>query len=127
MNNKKTIVADLLKKILRDNIVIEEVNVTNEVIDKYIVDPHNLHEVRFVPSGRSTWIITVVDKSCNKKEMHPQEELTMTENPYLVCEDCGKQDETVEYENCPFMEEIHDEEYTVIVCPDCYSERAMNI
>ena len=77
MNNRKIIVKDLLEKILRDNIVIEEVDITNEILDKFTLDPcyymYGKDEARFIPTGRSTWTITVFDKSRNKKEMPPQE------------------------------------------------------
>lgn len=45
----------------------------------------------------------------------------------LICEDCGKEDETVYETNCPFAEEIYGDEIPVIICPDCYHERCMDI
>ncbi len=45
----------------------------------------------------------------------------------LICEDCGKQDETVENVNCPYMEEVCDEIHPVVICPDCYHQRCMDV
>jgi len=46
---------------------------------------------------------------------------------FLICEDCGRSDSTVEESFCPFAEEIYGEEIDVVLCIDCYNERADDI
>lgn len=45
----------------------------------------------------------------------------------LKCKDCGKQDETVRRDTCPYASEINDSTIEIIICPDCYHERCMDI
>ena len=45
----------------------------------------------------------------------------------LICEDCGKQDETVRNDNCPYAEEVCGVIQPVVICPDCYHQRCMDI
>ena len=45
----------------------------------------------------------------------------------LVCDDCDKEDETVEATICPFQEEINDEAIPANLCPNCYTERCQDI
>lgn len=48
-------------------------------------------------------------------------------NDLLCCEDCGKQDDTVRNDICPYAEEIDDIDIPIVICPDCYHERCMDI
>lgn len=45
----------------------------------------------------------------------------------LICEDCGKCDDTVRDTICPFAEEIHGESIDVVLCDECYHERFLDI
>ena len=45
----------------------------------------------------------------------------------LCCQDCGKQDETVRNDICPYAEEINGSRIPIVICPDCYHERCMDI
>ena len=45
----------------------------------------------------------------------------------MICEDCGKDKDDVEETFCPFAQEIWDEDVEIVVCGDCYKERAMDI
>ena len=45
----------------------------------------------------------------------------------LCCEDCGKQDDTVRHDTCPYAEEVNDSHVPIVICPDCYYERLMDI
>mgnify|MGYP003626450755 CR=1 len=45
----------------------------------------------------------------------------------LCCEDCGKQDDTVRHDNCPYAEEINESHIPIVICPDCCNERRMDI
>ncbi len=45
----------------------------------------------------------------------------------LCCEDCGKQDDTVRHDICPYASEINDSHIPIVICPDCYYERCMDI
>ena len=51
----------------------------------------------------------------------------MKQEEQLECEDCGKQDETVRIDTCPFAEDINDSIIKVHICPECYYERCMDI
>ena len=46
---------------------------------------------------------------------------------YLECEDCGKQDETVRQDICPFTEEIDGIILPVVICPQCFDARCDEI
>ncbi|CAB4168838.1 hypothetical protein UFOVP581_3 [uncultured Caudovirales phage] len=48
-------------------------------------------------------------------------------NEFLKCQDCGKQDDTVREDECPFASEVNDSVVEIIICPDCYSERGRDI
>ena len=48
-------------------------------------------------------------------------------NDLLCCEDCGKQDDTVRDDTCPHSKEINDSYIPIVICPDCYHERCMDI
>jgi len=50
---------------------------------------------------------------------HPKEK--------LKCQDCGKEDETVSKGVCPFAEEIRKKIEPVILCANCYRNRARDI
>jgi hypothetical protein len=43
------------------------------------------------------------------------------------CEDCGRQDGSVQEMFCPYREEIRNEQIIVRLCPDCRRERCMDI
>jgi len=45
----------------------------------------------------------------------------------LKCQDCGKQDETVRHDTCPYAGEISGSTIEIVICPDCYHERCMDI
>jgi hypothetical protein len=45
----------------------------------------------------------------------------------LKCDDCEKEDETVQDTFCPFAADINNEEVQANLCPDCYHERCMDI
>ncbi len=45
----------------------------------------------------------------------------------LICEDCGKQDETVRNDNCPYAEGVCDVIQPIVICPDCYHQRGMDV
>lgn len=45
----------------------------------------------------------------------------------LTCEDCGKQDDTVEHGICPYANEIDEVEIYVDLCEKCHHERCMDI
>lgn len=45
----------------------------------------------------------------------------------LKCQDCGKKNETVSATICPYAEEINDAKVSIVVCEDCYGERAADI
>jgi hypothetical protein len=45
----------------------------------------------------------------------------------LTCQDCGITSGDVRETNCPYAEEINGAYVEIIVCPDCESERAMDI
>jgi len=51
----------------------------------------------------------------------------MTEETHLICEDCGKQDETVRNDDCPYAEDVCDVKIPIVICEDCYYERCMDI
>tara|TARA_Y100000310_G_scaffold106013_1_gene104555 strand:+ start:390 stop:539 length:150 start_codon:yes stop_codon:yes gene_type:complete len=46
---------------------------------------------------------------------------------HLVCEDCGKVGDDVRRDTCPFADEINNKQTEVIICPECYYERRMDI
>lgn len=45
----------------------------------------------------------------------------------MVCEDCGKDDETVIETLCPYAMDVNDIERWIVACGDCVYERAMDI
>jgi hypothetical protein len=45
----------------------------------------------------------------------------------LKCEDCGKEDETVEHTTCPYAEEISGKIVPVTICSECYHQSCMDI
>lgn len=45
----------------------------------------------------------------------------------LKCQDCQKEDETVEHTVCPYDEEINDVITVITVCQCCLNERAADI
>lgn len=45
----------------------------------------------------------------------------------LKCQDCGKEDETVREDVCPYEEEINGTIIDIVICPNCYYERCMDI
>lgn len=45
----------------------------------------------------------------------------------LVCDDCGKNDDTVKKTYCPYTEEIHNKKVLVTICDNCYHESCENI
>lgn len=45
----------------------------------------------------------------------------------MICQDCGKDDETVKVTNCPFQEEIHGIINKIIICKACYERRLEEI
>ena len=49
------------------------------------------------------------------------------EKEYLECEDCLTLDETVSEDHCPYAEELYDDLVIVNLCPDCFSQRAMDV
>ncbi len=46
---------------------------------------------------------------------------------YSKCEDCGEENETVSIVDCPFAEEINDEEIEAVLCANCYQNRRDDI
>ena len=45
----------------------------------------------------------------------------------LKCEDCGKEDDTVREDICPFAWEMSDKVVKIVICQDCYNERGKDI
>lgn len=45
----------------------------------------------------------------------------------LVCQDCGCSDDTVRPKTCPYAEEISGTRIEIVICPDCYHQRCMEI
>lgn len=45
----------------------------------------------------------------------------------LVCEECGKSDDTVRVLNCGYSEEINGTEVEETICDDCEHEHLMDI
>lgn len=45
----------------------------------------------------------------------------------LKCQDCSKENETVEHTFCPYEEEINDEIVSITVCTECYHNRCADI
>lgn len=45
----------------------------------------------------------------------------------MKCNDCDKDDDTVVEVFCPFAEDVHGKQIEVILCPNCYHERCMDI
>ena len=45
----------------------------------------------------------------------------------LKCEDCGAVDDTVEEKLCPYASDLYDENIVIVVCEECYHQRAMDI
>ena len=64
---KKRLVAQLLDYVFGDNIIVECIDHTNEIDETYDLTHRGKYN-HHVLTGRSTWTITVVDKSHNKKE-----------------------------------------------------------
>jgi DNA-directed RNA polymerase subunit RPC12/RpoP len=54
-------------------------------------------------------------------------ESNKTDSELLKCQDCGKQDKTVRHDYCPFMDDIHNKREDIIICPECYHDRLMEI
>ena len=75
-------------------------NLSNYTDDDYLGDCEPLHKL----------------EDDLKKAMRP-----------LICEECGKQDETVRNDNCPYVEEVCGIIQPVVICPDCYYQRCMDI
>lgn len=49
------------------------------------------------------------------------------EEEVLICQECGKQDETVSVTYCGFAEEIHGELVEETICDDCEYAHVMEI
>lgn len=45
----------------------------------------------------------------------------------MKCDDCGKEKDDVRDTNCPYANEINNEEIPCALCDDCYDERCMAI
>lgn len=45
----------------------------------------------------------------------------------MKCDDCDKENDTVEDTNCPYAEEINGTNDPVNLCPNCYNERCQDI
>ena len=67
---------------------------------------------------RDGFVLKKGEKQVNKQAKRPDG---------LVCEDCGKQDETVHHTECPYAEEIYHEVVNVTICDYCYTQRCMDI
>ena len=46
---------------------------------------------------------------------------------HLTCQDCGHTGDDVERGYCPYAQEIHGEDEPVVLCPECYHQRAMDV
>ncbi len=65
-------------------------------------------------------------KGCNVQHK-PSDCSESALNDLLCCEDCGKKDDTVRNDTCPYAEEINDSIIDIVICPNCYHERCMDI
>lgn len=49
------------------------------------------------------------------------------EETMLICENCGKQDESVKMHIDPYIHELFEDEEITILCDECYQERIYEI
>ena len=66
-----------------------------------------------VPQRNGWWIKTEEEPKKHKRK--------------LKCEDCGVVSEEVEKGTCPYDSEINSVETPVVLCPNCYQQRAYDI
>ena len=64
---KKLLVDQLIDHVFGDNVIVESIDKTNEIDEMYDLTYRGNYS-QHVLTGRSTWTITVFDKSHNKKE-----------------------------------------------------------
>jgi hypothetical protein len=79
---KKLLVDQLIDQMFDDNIIVETVDKINEITAMHNLTDRCKQSEHHVLTGRSTWTITVFDKSYNKK----MPDLTYNTSPKVINE-----------------------------------------
>ena len=61
------------------------------------------------------------------EEGYPTDKYELDESKYLICQDCGKKDVTVQKTTCPYAHDIKDEIIDIVACDECVGNRADEI